>query len=491
MRTVGDLKHLIGDRSILVLGKGPSLTRWAFDLHSPGKCVIGINQTVRTFACDIAFFIDIEPFLESCGELLASTAAVILPWHPNRRTLIKTRSSPMQETLDDLCQTNPTLRTLDDQGRLYYFHTRFAERRNASNIFEPNLVSMSALLKILGSIHVKAVSTLGVDGGKGHSDAVKGSIYTQLRGGYDLQFPILRQIAISGGITMTRADAESVRIFVGCESEQSLAARVLEYSIRRNTSERIEFRQLHEALGSKHLTAGGRTPFSCQRYFVPELCDFKGMAIYMDSDMLVFGDVRGLVDQYNSGTAVISAKPPPDSGRAHQYSVMLINCELARWNGVDLSKRAEHEYEGTMFELDFEPSKQVALGHEWNSLELYEPGFTKLLHYTDMDRQPWLSAVNPLASIWIRVLCEAFRDGFISFEDVRRAVAAGHVRPGLLYQIETGVAEPAHMPKSEKLKDQLFVPPHTVARFTSKNNRAIRAGLALGRKVLHYIRART
>ena len=37
-----------------------------------------------------------------------------------------------------------------------------------------------------------------------------------------------------------------------------------------------------------------RTPFSFQRFLIPELCGFKGRGIYVDSDMQVFEDIRGL-----------------------------------------------------------------------------------------------------------------------------------------------------------------------------------------------------
>ena len=36
------------------------------------------------------------------------------------------------------------------------------------------------------------------------------------------------------------------------------------------------------------------TPFSCFRMAVPELCGFEGHAIYLDSDMLVLGDIAEL-----------------------------------------------------------------------------------------------------------------------------------------------------------------------------------------------------
>ena len=141
-----------------------------------------------------------------------------------------------------------------------------------------------------------------------------------------------------------------------------------------------------------------------------------------------------------------------------------------------------------MFELSFESSKETAIPYVWNSLELYEPDRTRLLHYTDMDFQPWLSNKNKLAPVWVRALNEALRDGFISFDEVRREVQAGHVRPGLLWQIEAGEDDPRKIPRRARMQDELFTAPHTVARFSRHNNAALRAGLAIAKKLLHAMR---
>jgi hypothetical protein len=489
MQPVLELGKLIGERRVLVLGKGPSLTTQSYERARTDSCIFGINQTCRSFRCDVAFFIDIEPFNESIAEVMESGAAVILPWRPNQRGKLVARvSSPMDVNLIDLCAQRPELRQLSDEGRLYYFHTRLADRRAAGNVFEPNLVSFSALLQILASVGVREVRTLGVDGGSGYSQELKGDSFTQLRSGYDRQFPILRRIAMTNGVSMTRADAEPIRIFVGCEPEQWLPARVLEYSIRQTTNEPVSIEYLYRSLQDVAHESGGRTPFSAQRFYIPQLCGYRGLAAYMDSDMQVFANVRELIDCYREGRAVVSAEAPPGSGRRPQYSVMVLNCELARWDGGALARASHDSYESTMFELSFESSKETAIPYVWNSLELYEPDRTRLLHYTDMDFQPWLSNKNKLAPVWVRALNEALRDGFISFDEVRREVQAGHVRPGLLWQIEAGEDDPRKIPRRARMQDELFTAPHTVARFSRHNNAALRAGLAIAKKLLHAMR---
>ena len=55
MRTATTLRDEISGSSVLVLGKGPSLTRDAFAKAAPAHVVVGINQTAATFPCDVAF----------------------------------------------------------------------------------------------------------------------------------------------------------------------------------------------------------------------------------------------------------------------------------------------------------------------------------------------------------------------------------------------------------------------------------------------------
>ena len=44
-----------------------------------------------------------------------------------------------------------------------------------------------------------------------------------------------------------------------------------------------------------------RTPFSFQRFLIPELCGYSGKAIYLDADMQVFRDIRELWNYDFSG----------------------------------------------------------------------------------------------------------------------------------------------------------------------------------------------
>jgi len=474
-------------RHVLVLGKGPSLTREAFNAAMQGRTVVGINQVAENFPVDIAFFIDIEPMLEIADSLIASTCKVVLPWHPNRRTWRKSRSKPMQQSLLDLASIDGPLSIFERQQRLYYFHTRTPMFGGERNVYPPNLVSLSSLLQLLAEAGASDVKTLGVDGGSGYSSAIGASpLPTQLHQGYDRQFPILRKIALSKGLRMERANEMPLNIYVGCEPPQELPARVLEHSILRHTSMPVRVQRLNELIGPGR-EAEGRTAFSLQRFMIPSLNRREGLAVYLDSDMLVYHDVAELLALRDPQVAITSAEAPPDSGRAPQCSVMVIDCEKAAWDFdqiVDLSKST---YESAMFDLSFEPSKRAGLPYQWNSLERFEDG-TRLLHFTDMDRQPWISAVNPLAPIWFDALFAAMADRQLSFDTIVQDVKRGWIRPGLLWQAEHGERNPLALPRTERLKDELYTPPHTVARFSKHNTPMVRASLAVAKRALHWVR---
>ena len=72
---------------------------------------------------------------------------------------------------------------------------------------------------------------------------------------------------------------------------------------------------------------------------------------------------------------------------------------------------------------------------EWNSLDIYERGVTGLIHFTNMNTQPWLVAGHPHGVIWLDHLSEAIEEGFISREEVEAEVEAGNVRPSLLSEL--------------------------------------------------------
>ena len=172
-----------------------------------------------------------------------------------------------------------------------------------------------------------------------------------------------------------------------------------------------------------------RTPFSFQRFLIPALTGYQGRAIYLDSDMQVFRDLRQLWTFPFDGADLLTVQEPDETGRRPQFSVMVLNCASLRW---DIREIVQSLNEGT---LTYERADVRHGGgpdyprQSGSCLELsgtLSCGGDCLLHYTDMNTQPWLSRNNPLGYLWVRDLFEAMDQRFVTEEMV-----AEHVRRGL------------------------------------------------------------
>lgn len=286
----------------------------------------------------------------------------------------------------------------------------------------------------------------------------------------------------------------TVRVFVACTPAERLPMQVLEFSLRETSSLPVEVRAIHDFERARaiprprDLRNQPRTPFSFQRFLIPELCGFRGRAIYMDADMQVFQDVAALWNAPMDGHDLLTVSEGT-GGRKGQFSVMLLDCERLAWRVEDIVAGLDagrYTYEQLMGEMCVAPSVGRTLSPAWNSLEAYEPGRTCLLHYTNMVTQPWISLANPLGELWVDCLRRAIAKGFLTEAQVRQAVDAGHVRPSLLAQVAGVETEPARL----RAMDRGFVPPYKSLRSGSASPwtswRARSADYA--RRVLHRIR---
>ena len=119
---------------------------------------------------------------------------------------------------------------------------------------------------------------------------------------------------------------------------------------------------------------------------------------------------------------------------------MLLDCARLDWDvseivaGLDAGRYGYRELMQEMCLLAPEQRK-ASLLPEWNSLERYDVGRTRLIHYTDMPTQPWISPVNPNGGLWYAALKEAVETGFIGADLVYEEAAAGRVHPDLPHWI--------------------------------------------------------
>ena len=259
---------------------------------------------------------------------------------------------------------------------------------------------------------------------------------------------------------------ESVRVFVAATPAEWLPMRVLEFSIRETTSLPVAVSAIYTFNRTIPMPVAAenhpRTPFSFQRFLIPELCGYSGKAIYLDADMQLFRDISGLWNHDFAGCDVQTVLAP-QKGRRGQFSVMLLDCKALGWNIDQIVADLDAgllDYEALMYEMCVVRKVGRNIAPDWNSLERYEAGKTCLLHYTNMKTQPWISTANPLGHLWIACLRRALWDGFISRTELERELASGHVRPSLLAQIDANQNTSVMLSKSVRKLDGAFVPPY-------------------------------
>lgn len=257
-----------------------------------------------------------------------------------------------------------------------------------------------------------------------------------------------------------------IRVFIAATATEWLSARVLEFSIRETTNRRVEVTPIYTTGRIIPLPLAlvnwPRTPFSFQRFLIPELCGYSGRAIYLDADMQVFHDIAGLWNQPFAGCDLQTVREP-DSKRRSQFSVMLLDCERLHWKVEKIVAALDVgtlDYASLMYEMQIVKRIGRDISPEWNSLERFNPETTALLHYTDMNTQPWVSTANPLGHRWVASLRRALATGFISRAEVEREVSRGHVRPSLLPQLDASIDNTLELPAAMRRLDRGFVAPY-------------------------------
>lgn len=460
-------------KKTLIVGKGPSID--AFKRYLDFDHIFTINQVTSIISHPhYAFFLDLEPFLEVQNELsIRKDVKVILPLYPNVRCAHKgTRRS--SRSILSLSIENKVLKQLSDEDRLYFYnheHSDVGVTNSNRDTFKANFVSVTVLLQILAEKNVASIALAGFDGGLTYSNSLPLSRLRSLTSNFDRQFRIFREFNAKINFLLRKVDT-MVNIYVGAQDAQYIPARVLEYSIRKHTLIEVNVIRLGEVVSGTKFS--GRTPFSGQRFEIPRLNNFAGHAIYLDSDMLVFHDISNLLAQA-SDTTVSACRVREGVKRRPQYSVMVIDCKSARWDVDAIATASSYSYDKIMFDLDFEPSKSRQIEAYWNDLEVFDEN-TKLLHFTDMDRQPWISAANPLRDVWIDVLREAVENNFISIQEVIEAIRKGDISPDIL-DLVLGERQ------KRRFSSILYAPPHTVARFFRSNNYLTRALTSVALKI--------
>ena len=237
---------------------------------------------------------------------------------------------------------------------------------------------------------------------------------------------------------------DPIRIFVGTDDTQVVPTAVLKHSILSRTRAEVEFRDLHNL--ETGLEDRFYTGFSFYRWGIPSFCKFEGRAIYLDADIVVLCDIRELWGLNLNGHSHLARPRPRFRSRRLRFqrlggaytSVVLIDCPRARgWNFREWCERAANDkdfYRQVMWCL---PGSATAMGRgdlpkEYNDLDHYELGQTKVLHYTDLPNQPWKRTGHPHEDVFRQALRDAYQDHAVDLDTVKEEIARGNIHPQMV-----------------------------------------------------------
>jgi lipopolysaccharide biosynthesis glycosyltransferase len=260
--------------------------------------------------------------------------------------------------------------------------------------------------------------------------------------------------------------SQPIRLFIGSSAKNIIEEKVFRYTLKKYTTAPIEVYAIDGQTGTatqvetgevKELPKNiigrikGATAFSLARWAIPEWCSYQGRAIYCDSDQVALASLSELWNFELSGApfAAVSVK----QAKCHRHyvqhflkeylkpdqeyylaSVMLIDCEKTKdWNLEALVQRIDQKafsmsdlmYLGAAFRQHY-GFEVKPLPCEWNHLD-YVDETSKIVHFTDLTRQPWRFHHHPIAEFWEQIFLEAIAQGFLPKQDVIMACERGWI----------------------------------------------------------------
>jgi lipopolysaccharide biosynthesis glycosyltransferase len=201
-----------------------------------------------------------------------------------------------------------------------------------------------------------------------------------------------------------------MKVFVGYDTREDIAYQVCKHSIVSKQPEAdvrpLKQQELRDAgWYTRSVDKLASTEFTFTRFLIPELTNFNGWALFMDSDMILTTDIQELFDQADDKYAVMCVQHDytPKEGtkmdgqvqtvypRKNWSSVVLWNCGHPS-NKIVTTDLVNNESTTGKYLHRFSWLKNEEIGeldHTWNYLVgVYDDIETpKLIHYTEGG--PW------------------------------------------------------------------------------------------------------
>jgi hypothetical protein len=263
-----------------------------------------------------------------------------------------------------------------------------------------------------------------------------------------------------------KSEGQPIRIFIGSSPKNTIEEAVFRHTLAKYSSQPLELYSIDGQAGSvTNLNTGevktvppnvisrikGATAFSLARWAIPQWCAYQGRAIYCDSDQVVLTDITELwnIDLAGAPLAAVPVRLAKSAAhytdhflqnylkpgeKYHLASVMVMDCaQCQAWSLESLVELIDQQaftmadlmYIGDRFCNYFGFTMQ-ALPSDWNCLDCVNEA-AKLVHFTDLTRQPWRFHHHPLAKFWEEIYLEAIAAGALTQNTVIEAYRQGWI----------------------------------------------------------------
>ena len=223
-----------------------------------------------------------------------------------------------------------------------------------------------------------------------------------------------------------------MKVFVGYDTREDIAYQVCKHSILTRQPDAdvrpLKQQELRDAgWYNRPIDKLASTEFTFTRFLIPELCNFKGWAVFMDCDMILTTDIKKLFDQADDKYAVMcvqhdykvkeqfkmDGQKQTIYPRKNWSSVMLFNCEHPSNKALTQELVNEPEINGAYLHRFswLDDSEVGELDHTWNYLvgvynDIEQPN---LIHYTEGG--PWFENYRncEFNELWKQELYDMFK----------------------------------------------------------------------------------
>ena len=201
-----------------------------------------------------------------------------------------------------------------------------------------------------------------------------------------------------------------MKVFVGYDTREDIAYQVCKHSILSKQSNAVVTPLVQKELSdscwyTRSIDKLASTEFTFTRFLVPQLCNFKGWAVFIDCDVILTTDIEELFVQADDQYAVMCVQHDyrPKEGtkmdgqtqtvypRKNWSSVMLINCGHPSNRVLNIDLVNDPEINGAyLHRFSWLKDEEIGkLDHTWNYLVGVYNDITrpKLIHYTEGG--PW------------------------------------------------------------------------------------------------------